>query len=42
MTTPNGDTVKTVALYARVSTADKGQHPEMQFREMRAYVANKA
>lgn len=26
-----------VALYARVSTADKGQNPEMQLRELREY-----
>lgn len=27
-----------IALYARVSTADKGQDPEMQLRELREYV----
>lgn len=38
MTKPNGhDTVKTLALYARVSTTDKGQDPEMQLRELRDY-----
>jgi len=37
VTTPNGDTVKTVALYARVSTADKGQDPQMQLRELRLH-----
>jgi DNA invertase Pin-like site-specific DNA recombinase len=26
-----------IALYARVSTADKGQDPEMQLRELREY-----
>jgi DNA invertase Pin-like site-specific DNA recombinase len=26
-----------VALYARVSTLDKGQDPEMQLRELREY-----
>lgn len=38
MTKPNGhDQVKTLALYARVSTTDKGQDPEMQLRELREY-----
>jgi DNA invertase Pin-like site-specific DNA recombinase len=30
-----------VALYARVSTTDKGQNPEMQLRELREYVRNR-
>src|SRR5713101_7560939 len=34
--TQEGETMKT-ALYARVSTADKGQDPEMQLRELREY-----
>lgn len=29
--------IKLVALYARVSTSDKGQDPEMQLRELRAH-----
>jgi DNA invertase Pin-like site-specific DNA recombinase len=29
--------IQTVALYARVSTLDKGQDPEMQLRELRAH-----
>ena len=29
--------MKTVAIYARVSTTDKGQDPEMQLRELREY-----
>lgn len=29
--------VKTIALYARVSTSDKGQDPELQLRELRAH-----
>jgi DNA invertase Pin-like site-specific DNA recombinase len=29
--------IQSVALYARVSTLDKGQDPEMQLRELRAY-----
>lgn len=38
MTKPNGhDPVETLALYARVSTTDKGQDPEMQLRELRDY-----
>ena len=30
-----------VALYARVSTTDKGQDPEVQLREMRQYVEHR-
>jgi putative DNA-invertase from lambdoid prophage Rac len=30
-------TIQSVALYARVSTLDKGQDPEMQLRELRAH-----
>jgi DNA invertase Pin-like site-specific DNA recombinase len=30
-----------IALYARVSTDDKGQDPEMQLRELREYAARK-
>ena len=29
-----------VAIYARVSTDDKGQNPENQLRELRAWCAN--
>ena len=29
-----------VAIYARVSTDDKGQDPENQFRELRAWCIN--
>ena len=29
-----------VAIYARVSTADKGQDPENQLRELRAWCTN--
>jgi DNA invertase Pin-like site-specific DNA recombinase len=29
------------ALYARVSTSDKGQDPEMQLRELREYVTRR-
>jgi DNA invertase Pin-like site-specific DNA recombinase len=32
-------TILSVALYARVSTLDKGQDPEMQLRELRAHAA---
>ncbi|HEV7521049.1 MAG TPA: recombinase family protein [Candidatus Angelobacter sp.] len=32
-------TIQSVALYARVSTLDKGQDPEMQLRELRAHAA---
>jgi DNA invertase Pin-like site-specific DNA recombinase len=32
-------TLQSIALYARVSTLDKGQDPEMQLRELRAYAA---
>lgn len=38
MTGSNGKVISTVALYARVSTLDKKQDPEMQLRELRAYV----
>jgi DNA invertase Pin-like site-specific DNA recombinase len=31
--------IQSVALYARVSTLDKGQDPEMQLRELRAHAA---
>ena len=31
-----------IAVYARVSTSDKGQDPENQLRELRQFVANKA
>ena len=31
-----------IAIYARVSTSDKGQDPENQLRELRQFVANKA
>lgn len=31
-----------IAIYARVSTADKGQGPENQLRELRQFVANKS
>jgi len=31
-----------VALYARVSTADKGQDPEMQLRELREYCESRS
>ena len=31
-----------IAVYARVSTADKGQDPENQLRELRQFVANNA
>ena len=31
-----------IAVYARVSTVDKGQDPENQLRELRQFVANKA
>jgi len=31
--------MKRAILYARVSTADKGQNPEMQLSEMRAFCA---
>ena len=37
MTHTNGSTIKSVALYARVSTLDKGQDPQLQLRELRAY-----
>jgi DNA invertase Pin-like site-specific DNA recombinase len=30
-----------VALYARVSTTDKGQDPDMQLRELREYAARR-
>lgn len=33
-------TIHSVALYARVSTLDKGQDPEMQLRELRAHAAS--
>ena len=29
-----------IAIYARVSTDDKGQNPENQLRELRAWCAN--
>lgn len=35
MKTP--EQIRSVALYARVSTLDKGQDPELQLRELRAY-----
>lgn len=38
MTGTNGKTITAVALYARVSTLDKKQDPEMQLRELRAHV----
>ena len=31
-----------IAIYARVSTSDKGQDAENQLRELRQFVANKA
>src|SRR5258706_81964 len=31
-----------IAIYARVSTADKGQDPENQLRELRQFVVNKS
>lgn len=37
MTGTNGKAITSVALYARVSTLDKGQDPEMQLRELRAH-----
>lgn len=37
MTGTNGKPITSVALYARVSTLDKGQDPEMQLRELRDY-----
>lgn len=37
MTGTNGKIISSVALYARVSTLDKGQDPEMQLRELRDY-----
>jgi putative DNA-invertase from lambdoid prophage Rac len=37
MTGRNGKPITAVALYARVSTLDKGQDPEMQLRELRAH-----
>jgi DNA invertase Pin-like site-specific DNA recombinase len=37
MTGTNGKAIISVALYARVSTFDKGQNPEMQLRELRAH-----
>src|SRR5262249_52440104 len=38
----NGFTPKTrVALYARVSTLDKGQSPDMQLRELREYAGHR-
>jgi len=37
MTGTNGKPITSVALYARVSTLDKGQDPEMQLRELRAH-----
>jgi DNA invertase Pin-like site-specific DNA recombinase len=37
MTGRNGKAITSVALYARVSTLDKGQDPEMQLRELRAH-----
>ena len=37
MTGTNGKTITSVGLYARVSTLDKKQDPEMQLRELRAY-----
>ena len=41
MTNVNGKEVKSVGLYARVSTLDKGQDPEMQLRELREHCAAK-
>lgn len=35
----NPQQIRSVALYARVSTLDKGQDPELQLRELRAYAA---
>jgi len=37
MTGTNGKAITSVALYARVSTLDKGQDPQMQLRELRAH-----
>ena len=37
MTGTNGKQIRSVALYARVSTSDKGQDPQMQLRELRAH-----
>jgi len=34
------DTLKRVALYARVSTIDKGQNPETQLAQLRQYARN--
>ncbi len=36
-----GGIMMQVALYARVSTLDKGQNPEMQLRELREYTAKR-
>ncbi len=37
----NPTQARLIALYARVSTDDKGQDPEMQLRELREYAARK-
>src|SRR5882757_5064948 len=40
MVIPTGETKMRIAIYARVSTNDKGQDPENQLRELRAWCAN--